>query len=309
VPAHRAAYEIAFGPIPHGKHVLQTCNNPPCCEPSHLYLGTPQESMQQAIARGTVLKKNKLTPEQLEHYAKKLTAAKVREICMAYTAGEIALDIAKRFGIQQGTVSSIVAGKTWAHTTAELGIKPRRTGPAATYESPVVRKRAAARRRRALKHGAIGSHTEAEWRAIVKCQRGVCAHYGTRFASLTCKSAVGRKARLTRDHIVPLDGGGSEYAFNIQGLCLSCNTAKCDRILDYAHPSLFDREGDLMAGYESRHSEISEADLPMITTAYLSGQTHAQIARRYRVGDSTIARILRRLGVPMRKPGPVRKVA
>jgi hypothetical protein len=37
--AHRAAWEVANGPIPEGMFVLHRCDNPPCCNLNHLFLG------------------------------------------------------------------------------------------------------------------------------------------------------------------------------------------------------------------------------------------------------------------------------
>lgn len=45
VRAHRVAWELCRGPIPAGKWVLHRCDNPGCCNPSHLFLGTHVENM------------------------------------------------------------------------------------------------------------------------------------------------------------------------------------------------------------------------------------------------------------------------
>lgn len=50
--AHRAAWYLCVGEIPVGLHVLHSCDNPPCCNPLHLFLGTHQHNMADAIAKG-----------------------------------------------------------------------------------------------------------------------------------------------------------------------------------------------------------------------------------------------------------------
>jgi len=51
VKAHRAAYEIANGPIPERMQACHRCDNPRCCNPSHLFLGTQKDNMQDAVAK------------------------------------------------------------------------------------------------------------------------------------------------------------------------------------------------------------------------------------------------------------------
>jgi HNH endonuclease len=49
---HRVSYEEFVGPIPGGMYVCHKCDNPPCLEPEHLWLGTPLENFEDMIRKG-----------------------------------------------------------------------------------------------------------------------------------------------------------------------------------------------------------------------------------------------------------------
>jgi HNH endonuclease len=109
VLAHRYAWTLATaGPVPDGLCVLHECDNPPCCNPAHLFLGTQLQNIEDRQrkgrqARGERINATKLTPEQ------------VREIRERYAAGERQIPLAKEYGINHGTVSRIVNREFWEH--------------------------------------------------------------------------------------------------------------------------------------------------------------------------------------------------
>jgi len=67
---------------------------------------------------------------------------------------------------------------------------------------------------------AKGTHTDAEWAAMVEFFRGVC---------VKCNSS----GNVVRDHITPIYRGGSDAITNIQPLCKSCNSSKGPDSTDY----------------------------------------------------------------------------
>ena len=110
VQAHRASWILNFGPIPEGMFVCHKCDNRKCVNPEHLFLGTPQDNMNDMVAKGrsgdTRGEKSGLTH---------LTDADVLSIRARYPQGTKLIDLAREYGVAKSTVSYIVNGHTWKH--------------------------------------------------------------------------------------------------------------------------------------------------------------------------------------------------
>ena len=107
--AHRRAWELSRGPIPHGLMVLHRCNNKVCCNPFHLKLGTGKVNTNEAYRDG-------LCRTGERHPKAKLTLQQVRSI-RADKRSQV--KIAAEHGVGQATISSIQLGKSWKH---EVGL-------------------------------------------------------------------------------------------------------------------------------------------------------------------------------------------
>lgn len=50
--AHRAAWVLTCGPVPDGMVVCHRCDNPGCCNPAHLFVGTQLDNIADMVAKG-----------------------------------------------------------------------------------------------------------------------------------------------------------------------------------------------------------------------------------------------------------------
>lgn len=129
--AHRLAYEFHNKVyLPQQERVtkdcvcvLHTCDNPPCCNPKHLFLGTHLINKHDSMRKGRHTRgethSSVTHPELLkrgENSCKaKITEKDVAAIRNRYLAGEKQSDIALDFGIGQTNVSAIVRRVSWSH--------------------------------------------------------------------------------------------------------------------------------------------------------------------------------------------------
>jgi hypothetical protein len=103
--AHRLSYELLRGPIDDGLFVCHTCDNPSCVNPSHLFLGTLQDNVDDMMVkernvRGRNVNTCKLTEDDV---------LEIRKL-----AGNLSTkELANRFGVSDTTIWQIANRKSW----------------------------------------------------------------------------------------------------------------------------------------------------------------------------------------------------
>lgn len=107
--AHRLAWRLYRSEISPEQHVLHRCDNPPCVNPDHLFLGD------QAANNADMMAKDRFHPgvsRGEDHGCAKLTEAEVKAI---RTSKSTPAELAHQYGVSRRTVRDILAMRSWRH--------------------------------------------------------------------------------------------------------------------------------------------------------------------------------------------------
>jgi hypothetical protein len=106
--AHRFAWERANGLVPPGQIVCHRCDNPPCCNPAHLFLGTKADNSADMARKGRATRGAK-------HPQAKLTAEQAARALSAVREGATRSSVARELGVSLQQISLIAQGKRWRY--------------------------------------------------------------------------------------------------------------------------------------------------------------------------------------------------
>lgn len=112
---HRVVWEREVGHIPEGMFVLHKCDNPPCCRPDHLFLGTKKDNAVDMVNKGR-LKTPGLRGDN--HPNSKLTKEKVYEIRKHLQEGVTQRELSRRYGVSWSAIHQIHKGRIWKEEAA-----------------------------------------------------------------------------------------------------------------------------------------------------------------------------------------------
>jgi hypothetical protein len=104
--AHRAAWLFTNGPIPEGMCVLHRCDNPPCCNPAHLFLGTRIDNVRDRDSKGR-------QAIGARHAHSKLTMEIALEIRAMRATGVTLSSLAAKYGVHRSTIRCLLRGDSW----------------------------------------------------------------------------------------------------------------------------------------------------------------------------------------------------
>ena len=106
IPAHRAALLISGITVPKATPVCHTCDNPPCCNPRHLFVGSNLDNIVDMVGKGR-------HGHHESHHQAKLTADQVLELRRRSGQGERNASLARAFGISKTHTTRILKGLAW----------------------------------------------------------------------------------------------------------------------------------------------------------------------------------------------------
>lgn len=114
VSAHRFSYEAFIGGIPDGYYVCHTCDTPSCVNPSHLFIGTHQDNVNDRELKG----RNTVPALSGDRHPFALLSWESVDYIrsLKINRGDITM-LAKKYKVNRKTIADVLSGRTWKNNS------------------------------------------------------------------------------------------------------------------------------------------------------------------------------------------------
>ena len=107
--AHRVSWTIHFGDIPVGLHILHSCDNKLCVNPSHLFLGTNSDNVSDKVKKDRQMKGESVPTSKLNRKDIK----EIRKLYVPWSRDYSIASLAKQFNVSYAAIYKVVSRETW----------------------------------------------------------------------------------------------------------------------------------------------------------------------------------------------------
>lgn len=115
IKAHRVAWTLLHGEIPDKFIIMHSCDNPPCCNPDHLKLGTPKDNAMDRSLKGRSYGGGPKLPAKGEkNGSAKLTEIQVKHLRQLFKNGVSKRALSEIFNVSRTNIKNIVNNTTWS---------------------------------------------------------------------------------------------------------------------------------------------------------------------------------------------------
>ena len=135
---HRISYQLYVGEIPEGMLVLHKCDNPKCCLPDHLFLGTQLDNVRDCIAKGRSAARRSKNAGQANPNARvswELVAKLRSEYVYRKVTGNM---LAAKYNLSKSNAHAIIRGSAWKESArpSDLATAGFMKGDGKQYDGP-----------------------------------------------------------------------------------------------------------------------------------------------------------------------------